>query len=352
MARRVGIKDVAREAGVSLTTVSHALNDSLNGRVNAETRERIKEVARRLNYHPNRLARGLRTNSSGMIGLLTEEIATTPHAGRIILGAQEAASRHNLTLAIINAALQADADERRNDVVALLDRHVDGIIYATVYHDTVTPPQELLSVPAVLIGATDRTGKLPSVVPDERQGAADAVRDLLAVGHRRIAFLNGCEDVPATRGRLLGYHDAMAEAGVPVDPRLQAEVESEARGGYAGTVRLLEQGGDPTAIFAYNDRMAMGVYRALAERRRRIPQDVSVIGFDDQAPIPESLFPGLTTVALPHYEMGAWAVETLATLLGDEAATADSVLMPCRTVQRESIAKPHKTRARTGTAAS
>ncbi len=346
MARRVGIKDVAQEAGVSLTTVSHALNDSLNGRVNAETRERIKEIARRMNYHPNRLARGLRTNSSGMIGLLTEEIATTPHAGRIILGAQEAASRHNLTLAIINSALQADADERRNDVLALLDRHVDGIIYATVYHDTVTPPEELGSVPAVLIGATDRTGRVSSVVPDERQGAADAVRHLIAAGHRRIAFLPSLVDVPATRGRLLGYEDAIREAGLEVDPALQSPGEPEARGGYAATIDLLDRGGDPTAIFAYNDRMAMGVYRALAERRRRIPQDVSVIGFDDQAPIAGSLFPGLTTVALPHYEMGAWAVETLTTLLNDDGAHAESVRMPCRTVERESIAAPRKPRAR------
>ena len=347
MTRRFGIRDVAREAGVSLTTDSHVLNENPTARVNPATRARVREVAERLNYQPNPMARGLRTRSSGMIGLLTEEIAATPHAGRIILGAQEAASRHNLTLAIINSALQADLDERRNDVLALVDRHVDGIIYATVYHDVVSPPEELREVPAVLIGAADRRGELPSIVPDERRGAADAVRALLAAGHRRIAFTGDVENVPATRGRRLGYLDALAEAGVPTDSALIANAESEAWGGYAAASSILSAGGQPTAIFAYNDRMAMGVYRALAERGLRIPTDVSVIGFDDQNPIAVSLFPGLTTVGLPHYEMGAWAVDALAQQLAgadtdDSAAggvSAGPVLMPCRLVERASVAR-------------
>jgi LacI family transcriptional regulator len=122
-----------------------------------------------------------------------------------------------------------------------------------------------------------------------------------------------------------------------------ANAESEAWGGYAATSALLEGSGRPTAIFAYNDRMAMGVYRALAERGLGIPGDVSVIGFDDQNPIAGSLYPGLTTVGLPHYEMGAWAVDTLARQLSgddtdDEASPSGPVLMPCRLVDRASVA--------------
>lgn len=338
--RRAGIKDVAREAGVSLTTVSHVLNETPHARITDETRARVQAAARRLNYQPNRMARGLRTRTSGMIGLLTEEIAVTPHAGRIILGAQEAASRHNLTLAIINSALQADADERRSDVIELLDRQVDGICYATVFHDVVSPPPELRTVPAVLIGATDREARLPSVVPDERQGARDAVLRLVAAGHRRIAFAGNVEDVPATRGRRVGYLSALRDAGLPDDPRLVADAASEAWGGYEATSRLLAAGGEPTAIFAYNDRMAMGVYRALQEHGLRIPEDVSVVGFDNQDPIPASLFPGLTTVALPHYEMGAWAVDTLAGLLGAEdwRDETSAVRLRCELVERSSVA--------------
>lgn len=343
MARRAGLKDVAAEAGVSVTTVSLILNDHPLARASEQTRQRVFDAAERLNYRPNRVARGLRAGTSEMIGLLTEEIAATPHAGRIILGAQEAASRHNLTLAIINSPLQADADERRDDVRALMDRQVDGIIYATVYHDVVSPPEEQRTVPSVLIGAVDRRGVLPAVIPDEPQGARDAVSMLAELGHRRIAFVDNAIDVPATRGRRAGYLEAMAAADLEVDPRLLAEGVGEARGGHAATLALLDAGGDPTAIFAYNDRMAMGIYRALYERGLRVPEDVSVVGFDDQDPIPESLFPPLTTVALPHYEMGAWAVDTLAAQMADGGKCEGPrpvVRLQCVIVRRESVAPP------------
>jgi LacI family transcriptional regulator len=341
MAKRPGIRDVAREAGVSVTTVSHVLNEVPHARVTPETRQRVQDAARRLEYQPNRIARGLRTHTSAMVGLLTEEIAATPHAGRIILGAQEAASRHNLTLAIINSPLQADADERRNDVLNLLDHQVDGIIYATVYHDVVSPPSELRSVPAVLIGAADRAGSLPAFLPDEQGGARRAVLRLADAGHHRIAFAGSSVDVPATRGRRAGYLEAVGTAGLADDPRLVADAEPEAIGGYEATLRLLDAGGGPTAIFAYNDRMAMGIYRALQERGLSIPGDMSVIGFDNQDPIPGSLFPGLTTIGLPHYEMGAAAVDNLAAqLAGDPTTEAGEQRLPCEVVERHSVGTP------------
>lgn len=339
--KHVGIRDVAQAAGVSVTTVSHVLNETPHTRVNPATRDRVQEVAERLNYRPNRLARGLRTRTSGMIGLLTEEIAATPHAGRIILGAQEAASRHNLTLVIINSPLLADADARRGDVRALLDRHVDGILYATVFHDVVHPPRELATVPSVLIGATDHSHELPSVVPDEEGGAHKAVNTLLAAGHRRIGFTSGVEDVPATRGRRLGYGRALRDAGLPVEEGLIVEGASEAWGGYEAGHELLARPDRPTAVFCYNDRMAMGVYRAAAELGLRIPEDVSVVGFDDQDPIAASLYPGLTTIGLPHYEMGAWAVDTLADrLTGTEPTQSEEIKLDCPVVTRASVAPP------------
>jgi LacI family transcriptional regulator len=340
----VRLKDVAAEAGVSVTTVSHALNPTAYTRINAQTRQRILDVAARMDYRPNRIARSLRTQSSGMIGLLTEEIATTPHAGRIILGAQETASKHHLTLAIINSALQADADERRDDVVALLDRQVDGIIYATVFHDAVTPPDELRSVPSVLIGARDRGGVVSSVEPDEHGGAFAAVEALVAAGHRRIAHVASSEDVPANRGRRHGYEAALRAHGLVVDRRLIAEAEGEASGGFRAARGLLDRPEPPTAIFCYNDRMAMGVYRAIADRGLRVPEDVSVIGFDDQEPIASGLFPGLTTVSLPHYEMGAWAVEQLVRQI---SGTGEYVAhrLDCPLVHRESVATKPRERA-------
>lgn len=336
-----GIRDVAALAGVSQTTVSHVLNATPHTRVSEDTAARVRAAAEELGYRPNRFARGLRTHASDMIGLVTEEIATTPHAGRIILGAQEEASRRNLTLAIINSELNPDPEVDSTQVQAFLDRQADGIIYATVYHDEIVAPENLRSRPAVLIGARDVSGSIPAVLPDERAGAASVVEMLVARGHRRIAFAASREDVPATRGRLLGYQDAMRQAGLPVS-ELVATGSADARGGYAATLQLLDH--EPTAVFCYNDRMAMGAYRAAGERGLVIPADLSVVGFDDQAPIPDSLFPTLTTVTLPHYEMGAWAVSTLASLLHgkDEEAllAAHPTVLACPLLERESVAPP------------
>jgi LacI family transcriptional regulator len=339
---KAGIRDVARVAGVSVTTVSHVLNETPNTRTSETTRLRVREAAQQLGYSPNRLARGLRTRTSGMIGLLTEEIATTPHAGRIILGAQEEASQHNQTLAIINSHLSAGAAARRADARALIDRQADGIIYATVYHREIVVPSELRSVPAVLIGAVDQKGLVPAVLPDERAGVVSAVDLLVSHGHTRIAFANASEDVPATRGRLLGYRDGMRAHNVEIAADLVAIGEGEAAGGYVAALALLTKSDRPTAIVCYNDRMAWGVYRAAAELGLSIPDDLSIVGFDDQAPIPESLFPKLTTIALPHYEMGAWAVETLLSLTeGSPDAwylATHPTFMTCPLVERASVA--------------
>ncbi|RNB52196.1 LacI family DNA-binding transcriptional regulator [Agromyces tardus] len=338
-----GIRDVAARAGVSQTTVSHVLNETPHTRVSEETAARVRAAAEELGYRPNRLARGLRTHASDMIGLLTEEIATTPHAGRIILGAQEEASRRNLTLAIINSELNPDPEVDSTQIQAFLDRQADGIIYATVYHDVISPPENLRVRPAVLIGARDEAGLIPAVLPDERGGAASVVDMLVARGHRRIAFAASADDVPATRGRLRGYVDAMTRAGLSTDG-LIASGGSDARGGYTATLELLDR--EPTAVFCYNDRMAMGAYRAAADRGLRIPTDLSVVGFDDQAPLPESLFPALTTVALPHYEMGAWAVAALAeSIQGKQDGSllaAHPTVLNCPLVERESVAPPRE----------
>ncbi|MFF0269041.1 LacI family DNA-binding transcriptional regulator [Kribbella sp. NPDC004536] len=343
---KVGIRDVARVAGVSVTTVSHVLNETPHTRTSEATRERVRSVARDLGYTPNRLARGLRTRTSDMIGLLTEEIATTPHAGRIILGAQEEASRHNLTLAIINSHLDAGADARRADARALIERQVDGIIYATVFHHEVSVPRELRAVPAVLIGALDRQGVVPAVLPDEAGGAVDLVGLLAEAGHRRIAFANSSIEVPATQGRLAGYLRGLEQAGLPHDDRLIASGVSEAIGGYTASLELLDRADRPTAIFCYNDRMAMGAYRAAQELGLRVPDDLSIVGFDDQAPIAGSVHPALTTVALPHYEMGAWAVATLTRLIQSSSKTwyrsTHPTWLPCPVVVRESVAQVNR----------
>ena len=340
--RGVGIRDVAELAGVSVTTVSHVLNDTPQMRVAAETRARVREAARTLGYGPNRMARALRTNRSGLIGLLSEEIATTPHAGRIILGAQDAARDHDLTLVIVNAERGFGAESHQRDAQTLIDRQVDAVLYATMYHREVRIPSNLTGLPVVLIDSTDPSGGVAAVVPDEVGGAVAAVTHLVEAGHTRIGFLTNEDDVPATRERLLGYRQVLAEHGIPVDESLILATTSETLPGYAVAREILARPDRPSALFCYNDRMAMGAYRAAAELGLEIPRDLSIVGFDNQELIAANLFPGLTTVALPHYEMGAWAVETLVRMLADDPSEERDVPPPtrldCPLVVRDSVA--------------
>ncbi len=342
--KSVGIRDVAELAGVSVTTVSHVLNDTPHMRVSEQTRARVRQAAKTLGYGPNRAAQALRTNRSGLIGLLSEEIATTPHAGRIILGAQNTARAHDLTLVIINTESEPSGSSHKDDVQVLIDRQVEAVLYATMYHRQVSLPPNLEGVPVVLIDSTDRAGIVPSVVPDEVGGAIAAVTHLIEAGHRRIGFLNNDDDVPATHERLVGFKQALREHDIPIDEKMIVQAPSETLPGYALAREILARPDRPTALFCYNDRMAMGAYRAAAELGLDIPKDLSIVGFDNQELIAANLFPGLTTVALPHYEMGAWAVETLVRLLRDDAdheLLADSpTRLDCPLVIRGSVTTP------------
>ncbi|MFB9236955.1 LacI family DNA-binding transcriptional regulator [Plantactinospora siamensis] len=340
MARRVSIRDVAAAAGVSVTTVSHVLNRVDGTRVSPQTRERVEGAARRLGYAANGLARGLRLQRSQTLGLLSDRIATTPYAGRIILGAQETASKHGLVLLLLHTGDDPRVEQR--EIRALAQHRVDGVLYATMYHRRVELPAELRGQPVVLLDASSADDTVPSVVPDERAGAAAAVGELLRHGHRRIGFCTNRDDIPATTGRLAGYRDALAGAGQPYREDLIVVEESDTAGGHRAARRLLDSTDRPTALFCFNDRMAMGAYRAAAELGLRIPEDLSVVGFDNQEIIAEGLHPGLTTMALPHYEMGAWAVQTMVELLARPADAppqpAAHVVMPCPLIRRASVA--------------
>jgi LacI family transcriptional regulator len=336
---RVGIRDVAAEAGVSVTTVSHVMNEAPNAQVRAETRERVLAAAERLGYKPNRMARSLRTRQTRTIALISDTIATTPYAGQMILGAQRAAQDKGFTVVLFNTGEDPEVEKR--ELKAALDYQVDGVIYATMYHRVVSVPKQLDGTPVVLLDAESPDSDAPSVVPDEVTGGRTATEELTSQGHRRIGFINNTDDVPATSGRLQGYRDGLAAAGLEYDASLVVNDVSETWGGYRAARALLSGTDRPTAVFAYNDRMAMGAYRAAAEAGLRIPNDLSIVGFDDQQLITRGLYPELSSVALPHFDMGFWAGETLAQLLDEpesELTTPRPLLMPCPLVRRWSVA--------------
>lgn len=338
---RVGIRDVARAAGVSATTVSLVLNNRAPERIPEATRERVRKAAEALEYEPNALARSLRTQRTHTIGLISDKIATTPYAVRMVEAAQDVARENGRLVFLVNT----DGDEvlERDAVQALLARQVDGLIYACMWHRAVEPP-EGLPEGTVFLDCMPLGGGFPAVVPDDRGGARTAIRALTDAGHRRIAYVDLDEDpLPIASGlRHEGYLEVLAEAGIEPDPALHVRNTSNAAGGRAAVDELLALPAErrPTGIFCFNDRMAAGAYASARHHDLRIPEDLSVVGYDDQQLIATELDPPLTTVALPHYEMGRWATEVL---LGRAIAPheADGVLrMPCPLIVRGSVGPP------------
>ncbi|SDP47501.1 transcriptional regulator, LacI family [Nakamurella panacisegetis] len=338
-ARPMGIRDVADGAGFSVTTVSHVLNEVPGKRIAESTRQRIREVADQLGYRPNLLAQGLRSQRTHTIGFVSDYVATTPFAGQMILGAQDAAAEAGSLLLLLSSGGNTDLEDV--EVRALIDRQVDGIIYASMFHRVLTPPSRLRGTKAVLLDARTESGEFSSVVPDEVGGARAAVEELLSHGHRRIGFLTDSADVPATRARLIGYRQALEVYGIAFDPALVQAGSGESRGGFESAHAVLSRSDRPTGLFCYNDRVAFGAYQAAAELGLSVPADVSIVGFDDQDILSASLRPGLTTMALPHYAMGQWAVKTLLDQIDTEGkAPALHQLLPCPLVRRASVSSP------------
>jgi LacI family transcriptional regulator len=338
MPGRVRISDVAAAAGVSIATVSAALNDVEEARISTDTRRRVRAAADRLGYVPNRLARGLRGQRTGTIGFIGDTVATTPYAVGIFLGALEAARAADRVVLLMNT--QGDRDLEARELATLLQHQVDGVLYATMYHRRVEVPGGLGATPVVLVDAEASDPGVSWVVPDEVAGAATAVGELLEHGHRRIGFINNPEPMLAASGRLEGYRTALERAGIGVDPALIAAAPSKGpEGGYRAARRLLQLPERPTALFCFRDLMAMGAYQAAMEAGLRIPDDLSVVGFDNME-FAAGLHPGLTTIELPHYEMGFWGVQQLIDRIESPAGKAKQVQLPGRLIRRRSVAPP------------
>lgn len=340
MATKVNIRDVARAAGVSVTTVSHALSEAHSSRVNARTVEHIKAVAGDLGYAPNRLASGLRNQRSQILGLVSDEITTTPFAGAMIQGAQDAASEHGHLLMVVNSGL--DNELERQEIQALRQHQVDGIIYARMFNQQVSVPRELSEAPTVVLDATSDNPGMSSVVPDEFGAGQSAAERLLSAGHRRIAMINNEDDIPAAHGRLAGFRAALNLHGLDVAADHLMTAHPGTTGGREAALQLLSGADRPTALFCFNDQMAMGAYQAAAHLGLKIPEDLSVIGVDNLELIADGLWPGLSTIALPHYEMGRWAVLKLLEELDNPAAPRMQEKIACPPVDRESIAAPRR----------
>ncbi|MCA9837360.1 MAG: LacI family DNA-binding transcriptional regulator [Trueperaceae bacterium] len=330
--RRYTIQDIARAAKVGVGTVSRVLNDDPN--VKDSTREHVQSVIERLGYQPSFAARSLRTQKSQTIGFIADAVATTPYAVHLIKGAQDAAWNQGKLLLVIDA--DNDPKLRERALESMLEREVEGIVYAAMFHQEVNLPDSFQQIPTVLVDCFDPHSHFPSVVPDEVQGAKLATQTLIRHGHKRIGHIaNDRLDIvyPAPRLRFEGYKQALSDAHIDFDPTLMCESDGNALSGAQCALELIALADPPTALFCGTDRIAMGVYDALKEQGLSIPEDISIIGFDNQEIIAAYLNPALSTIALPHYEMGQWAIDYL--LSG--STTNIQELVSCPLVKRASI---------------
>jgi LacI family transcriptional regulator len=328
------IKQVADAAGVSFKTVSRVVNDDPN--VSADTRARVVDAINALGYRPNLVARNMRTRRTHLLGLVADEIAMTPFAVNLIKGAQDAAWKHGFMLMIVNG--DNDAKRTTDAIETLLERKVEGIIYATMRHEIIAPPHNLSEAPTVLANCRCTDDSFASVIPDDEQGGFDATEALIASGRRRIALINLEDTAPAAQARQAGYQRALTLHGIAYHETLiRYTDDGQPDDGYHRMNELLAIGSRPDGVFCANDRIAMGAYDAIKEHGLRIPQDVSVIGYDNQEVIAAYLRPALTTMALPHYEMGYWAVEYLMRVVTQENPPIEQITLPCPLIARGSV---------------
>lgn len=328
----VTLKDVAQRAHTSVSTVSLVMNNKKISRISPEVRAKVLESIQELGYRPNAMAQNLVRGYSQFIGLVTDSIATTPFAGQIIHGAQNAAWEQGYVLLMANTEGNRNLEDQA--IRMFLRYKVKGIVFSTWYHHCITVPESLKDVPTVLVNCFEDKKNSPlAIVPDEVQGGRTATQLLIDRGHSKIAFVNTRADSPAKTGRLEGYKQALKEAGITFDPALTFEVEPNQEGGRGVARRVKDTGA--TGVFCHNDRVAMGLYDELQRGGTNIPDDISIVGFDDQEIISAHLAPPLTTVALPHYQLGYEGVKTL---LDDDAPTSGKQFVICPPVMRASVA--------------
>lgn len=330
MSERVTITDVARSAGVSVATVSKVINGRYG--VAAATSERVQEVISRLGYESSLVARSLRSRRTNVIGILVAEFE--PFSAEILKGASAAVAATGYDLLAYSGTAHAGSDvgwERRS-LSRLSGTLIDGAVIVT---PTVVEVRD--DVPVVAIDPHEGPTGIATVDADNDAGAVLATEHLISLGHRRIAFLGGRTDLESARLREEGFRSAMAAAGLPVDPRLVRV------GGYRRETadrpahELLDLVDRPTAVFAANDLMAIATLDAARDVGLRVPEDLSVVGFDD-VPEAAAATPPLTTVAQPIQQMGAEAVGLLVRLIAGDDTARPHVRLPTRLVERGSTA--------------
>jgi DNA-binding LacI/PurR family transcriptional regulator len=332
--KRPTMKDVAQHAGVSVSTVSYVLNDS--GPVAPERRSRVLDAVRVLEYTPNESARNLKLRSASTIGLVVPEL-TNPFFAMVAEGVQKVASERNVLVVLVVPDATRQPEEKQAEL--LRSQRIDGVVYLS---GTGSMPASLYrlarSGPVVLVDEQISGMDLPAVVCDSRKGAREVAAHALEQGHRRVAVIGGPPSLWTSQQRLAGYREAFAGAGLDPDsvPVFPGDYRQDTGEKLAATA--LASDPRPTVLLCTNDLMAIGAMEYCRRVGLRVPEDVSIVGFDD-LPVSALLTPRLTTVRQPAHEMGSRAASALFDLLENDESEALGVL-PATVQLRESVCPP------------
>lgn len=326
------IRDVAKEAQVSVATVSAVLNESKY--VSPPLVERVRRSAEALDYRPNGLARSLKTRRTRMLGLILSDI-TNPFFTTMVRAVEDTARRHGYSLILGNTDEESAKEETY--VELLRARQVDGLILvASAGEHAYLPDLLARDLPIVCVDRSLVHLGVDSVLTDNVAGAYQAVGHLLALGHRRIGIVTGIPRITSTDQRLAGYAQALAERGLPTDPALVRPSDSTIAGGERDAAALLDRPDRPTALFATNNQMTIGALRAIQARGLRCPEDIALVGFDDFE-WADVFRPRLTTVRQPVYALGRAVARLLVRRIeGQRTGPAREVVLPPTLVVRES----------------
>jgi LacI family transcriptional regulator len=335
--RRVTMSDVANLAQCSQSTVSVVLSPDSKIKISKDTRERILKAAASLGYAIER-APAPRVGPLRRIAVVFDDLTVCPEAVIAVDGVREFTWETGDIVSAYNCHADPQMEERT--LAAILRGNPSAIVYTTVRTRAVTVPEQLYKteVPVVLLNCYSKDRAFPSVVPGDVAGGNRATDLLIAAGHRRIAHITGEAWMDVSKDRNRGYREALATADIPFDPELVREGNFQLGSGYEATLSLMRMARPPTAIFCSNDRMAIGCYDALKQLRLSIPNDVSVVGFDDDE-IASQLIPKLTTLKFPRHQMGIWAAERALAPGHSREETYRIVKIECELVERQSVAR-------------
>jgi len=328
----VTIYDVAREANVSMATVSRVVNGNPN--VKPTTRKKVLEAIDRLGYRPNAVARGLASKKTTTVGVIIPDISSIFYS-ELARGIEDIATMYKYNIILSNS--DQNTDKELHLLNTMLGKQVDGIVFmGGNITDVLVEEFKRSPVPIVLAASVEEQAQTPSVNINYEQAIYDSVQLLVEKGHKRIAFVSGPMSEPINSMRkLAGYKRALEEAGIAFDDALVAEGDYSYDSGIESLAHLLEQSDKPTAVIAATDEMALGVIHGAQDRGVSIPEDLEVIGFDNTR-LSLMVRPQLTTVVQPTYDIGAVAMRLLTKLMNKEQVDDQIVELPHRIEERQS----------------